>query len=54
MNGFSVSLIKCCLYKYVLFRFFAYFFSLTWVNKEKSVGVNYSTKTTKKQYIGIL
>ena len=37
------------LYKYVLFRFFAYFFSLKWVNKEKSVGVNYSNKKTRKK-----
>ena len=51
-GGIGLSLIECRLYKYVLFRFFAYFFSLTWVNKGKSVGVNYSNKKHEKNDIG--
>jgi len=47
-------MIKCRVYKYVLFRFFAYFLSLTWVNKGESVGVNYSNKKKRKKRYRIL
>ena len=52
MSIYKSGWIILTLYKYVLFRFFAYFFSLKWVNKEKSVGVITPTKKHEKNDIG--